>query len=70
MAKTSIAKEVGQEGSLREGLEAAIRERVREIIEMVLQEEVEATLGAPRSYEPLLPRKIGCIGLPWSFHLL
>jgi putative transposase len=49
MAKTSIAKEVGQEGSLREGLEAAIRERVREIIEMVLQEEVEATLGAPRS---------------------
>jgi len=30
--------EVGQEGSLREGLEAAIRERVREIIEMVLQE--------------------------------
>jgi hypothetical protein len=43
---------------------------VREIIEMVLQEEVEATLGAPRSYEPLLPRKIGCIGLPWSFHLL
>jgi transposase-like protein len=41
--------EVGQEGSLREGLEAAIRERVREIIEMVLQEEVEATLGARRS---------------------
>jgi hypothetical protein len=30
-------------------LEAAIRERVREIIEMVLQEEVEATLGARRS---------------------
>jgi transposase-like protein len=49
MAKTSIAMEVGQEGSLREGLEAAIRERVREIIEMVLQEEVEATLGASRS---------------------
>jgi putative transposase len=49
MAKTSTAMEVGQEGSLREGLEAAIRERVREIIEMVLQEEVEATLGAPRS---------------------
>jgi transposase-like protein len=41
--------EVGQEGSLREGLEAAIRERVREIIEMVLQEEVGAALGAPRS---------------------
>lgn len=34
MAKTSTAMEVGQEGSLREGLEAAIRERVREIIEM------------------------------------
>jgi hypothetical protein len=28
MAKTSTAMEVGQEGSLREGLEAAIRERV------------------------------------------
>ena len=37
MGKTSTAMEVGQEGSLREGLEAAIRERVREIIEMVLQ---------------------------------
>src|SRR6202035_5639553 len=49
MAKTSTAMEVGQEGSLREGLEAAIRERVKEIIEMVLQEEVEAALGAPRS---------------------
>jgi len=30
-------------------LEAAIRERVREIIEMVLEEEVEAALGARRS---------------------
>jgi len=49
MAKTSTAMEVGQEGSLREGLEAAIRERVREIIEMVLQEEVAAALDAPRS---------------------
>lgn len=49
MAKTSIGVEVGQEGSLREGLEAAIRERVREVIEMVLQEEVEAALGAGRS---------------------
>jgi putative transposase len=49
MAKTSTAMEVGQEGSLREGLEAPIPERVREIIEMVLQEEVEATLGARRS---------------------
>jgi putative transposase len=49
MAKTSIAVEVGQEGSLQEGLEAAIRERVRGIIQIVLQEEVEAALGAPRS---------------------
>jgi transposase-like protein len=49
MAKTSTGREVGQEGSLREGLEAAIRERVREIIEMVLQEEVAAALGAGRS---------------------
>jgi len=49
MAKTSTAVEVGQEGCLREGLEAAIRERVREIIEMVLQEEVETALGARRS---------------------
>ncbi len=49
MAKTSTATEAGQEGSLREGLEAAIRERVRELIEMVLEEEVEAALGAPRS---------------------
>ncbi|MGH9792864.1 MAG: IS256 family transposase [Candidatus Acidiferrales bacterium] len=49
MAKTSTATEVNQEGSLREGLEAAIRERVREIIELVLEEEVEAALGAGRS---------------------
>ena len=49
MAKTSIATETGQESSLREGLEAAIRDRVREIIEMVLEEEVEAALGAGRS---------------------
>ena len=49
MAKSSTAMEVGQEGSLREGLEVAIRERVREIIEMVLQEEVETALGAGRS---------------------
>ena len=48
MAKTSIAAEVGQEGSLREGLEAAIRERVREVIEMILEEEVEVALGAGR----------------------
>src|SRR5215470_3493642 len=49
MVKTSTEREVDQEGSLREGLEAAIRERVREIIELVLEEEVEAALGAPRS---------------------
>jgi putative transposase len=49
MAKTSIAMEAGQEGSLREGLAATIRERVKEIIELVLAEEVEAGLGAPRS---------------------
>ena len=49
MAKTSIAPEAGQEGSLREGLEAAIRERVREVIELILEEEVEAALGAGRS---------------------
>jgi putative transposase len=49
MAKINTAVEAGQEGSLREGLEAAIRERVREIIEMVLEEEVEAALGAGRS---------------------
>ena len=48
MRKTSIGQEVIQEGSLREGLEADIRERVREIIEMVLEEEVESTLGASR----------------------
>lgn len=49
MVKTSTVREVGQEGSLREGLELAIRERVREIIEMVLEEEVEVALGASRS---------------------
>ena len=32
MVKTSTEREVDQEGSLREGLEAAIRERVQEII--------------------------------------
>jgi putative transposase len=49
MAKASIGREVVQEGSLREGLEAAIRERVREVIELILEEEVEAALGAGRS---------------------
>jgi hypothetical protein len=59
MAKTSTAMEVGQECSLREGLEATIRERVREIIEMVLQEEVavglnRAVVGGP----PIEQRRI------------
>jgi|GEM_PF-5378454 len=49
MAKSSTPTEAGQEGSLREGLEAAIRERVREVIELILGEEVEAALGASRS---------------------
>ena len=49
MAKASTAKELDQEGSLREGLETAIRERVREIIEMILEEEVDQALGARRS---------------------
>jgi putative transposase len=48
VTKTSTGQEVSQEGSLREGLEAAIRERVREMIEMVLEEEVESMLGASR----------------------
>ena len=34
----------------REGLETAIRERVRQVIEAVLQEEVEEALGARRSH--------------------
>ena len=38
-----------QEGSLREGLGAAIRECAREILELVLEEEVGAALGASRS---------------------
>jgi transposase-like protein len=49
MTKTNTATEVIQEGFLREGLEAAIRERVREVIEVVLEEEVEVALGAGRS---------------------
>jgi putative transposase len=49
VTKTSTATEGIQESSLREGLEVAIRVRVREIIELVLEEEVEAALGASRS---------------------
>jgi putative transposase len=37
----------------REGLEEAIRERVRQVIEAVLHEEVEAALGARRSQRAL-----------------
>jgi hypothetical protein len=37
MAKTSTAGEMRQESFLREGLEAAIRDRVREVMEMFLQ---------------------------------
>ena len=45
MAKTSIAAGAIQEATLREGLEAAIRERVREVIELILEEEVDTALG-------------------------
>jgi transposase-like protein len=45
MAKTSTARDLGQEGSLLESLEVLLRERVREVIETVLEEEVEAALG-------------------------
>lgn len=47
MANPSTATEVIQKGSLRESLEAAIRER--EIIELALEEEVEAAVGSQRS---------------------
>ena len=49
MAKTGTERELGQEGSLREGLEAAIRERVREVIETILEEEMDTALGASSS---------------------
>jgi len=45
--RLALRGKVGQEGSLREGLEASIRERAREIIEMALEQEVESALGAP-----------------------
>ena len=45
--RLALRGKVGQEGSLREGLEASIRERAREIIEMVLEQEVESAPGAP-----------------------
>jgi hypothetical protein len=48
MAKSSISPVLGQEGDnpWREGLEQRLRERVREVIEQVLGEEVEAARGA------------------------
>jgi transposase len=46
MAKTSTGIEEVQEGSLREGLEAVIRERVGKLIELVLEEEVEVGVSA------------------------
>jgi putative transposase len=49
MAKASTVKELDQEGSLQEGLETAVRERVREIIEMILEEKVDQALAARRS---------------------
>src|ERR1700688_2307202 len=57
MAKTNIEREVGQEGSLLEGLEAAVRERVRESIELTLEEEVETALGASRSQRVVVRRR-------------
>jgi putative transposase len=57
MGKSSTAVWVNQEGSLHEGLEAAIRERVRELIELVLEEEVEAALGAGRGQR--VPQRAG-----------
>ena len=45
MEKTSIAAGAIQEATLREGLEAAIRERVQEVIELILEEEVDTALA-------------------------
>lgn len=47
--RKGITEEVEDQACLwREGLEEAIRERVRQVIEAVLQEEVEEVLGARR----------------------
>jgi transposase-like protein len=49
MQEPSTVEVVGQASPWKEGLEAAIRERVREVIEEILREEVEEALGARRS---------------------
>jgi hypothetical protein len=46
MAKTSTAREMRQESFLPESLEAAIRDRVREVIEMLLREEKGSGAGS------------------------
>jgi len=49
MQKVTTERGEDQAGVWREGLEAAIRERVREVIEEILHEEVEEALGARRN---------------------
>jgi putative transposase len=49
MPKVTTERGEDQGGVWREGLEAAIRERVREVIEEILHEEVEEALGARRN---------------------
>jgi len=49
MQKGTIEGGEGQARLWREGLEEAIRQRVREVIEEILHEEVEGALGARRS---------------------
>lgn len=49
MKKPNIVGFIGQVSLWRESLEAAIGERVRQVIEAVLHEEVEEALGAGRS---------------------
>jgi len=49
MKEPSTVEVVGQASAWKEGLEAAIRKRVREVIEEILHEEVEEALGARRS---------------------
>ena len=49
MDKPTAVEREGQASLGRASLEAAIRERVRQVIEAILQEEVEEALGAGRS---------------------
>ena len=49
MKKPNTVEREGQASPWRESLEAAIRERVRQVIEAILHEEVEEALGAGRS---------------------